>query len=131
MGLEFIDQNIKELDSVYGKAVELQRKNSLLQAKYENDAKYARLHKRLMEKDPLTESEAKLFQALSNLKHDVDSEILRNTKMMDNEGFVEKLMLKLVAQNIMKPFKITPARTKSINSILLKEYMNEYHGIVA
>jgi hypothetical protein len=51
--------------------------------------------------------------------------------MMDNEGFVEKLMLKLVAQNIMKPFKITPARTKSINSILLKEYMNEYHGIVA
>ena len=131
MGLELIDQNIKELDSVYGKAVELQRKNSLLQAKYENDEKYARLHKRLMEKDPLTESESKLFEALSNLKHEVDSEILRNTKMMDNEGYVEQLMLKLVAQNIMKPFKISPARTKSINSILLKEYMNEYHGKVA
>jgi type I restriction enzyme R subunit len=84
-----------------------------------------------MEKDPLTESESKLFEALSNLKHEVDSEILRNTKMMDNEGYVEQLMLKLVAQNIMKPFKISPARTKSINSILLKEYMNEYHGKVA
>lgn len=131
MGLELIDSNIKELDSVYVKAVELQRKNSLLQAKYENDAKYARLHKRLLEKDPLTESESKLFEALSNLKQEVDSQILKNTKMLDNEGFAEKLLLRLVAQNIMKPFNITPARTRSINSILLKEYMNEYHGIVA
>ena len=105
MGLEFIDQNIKELDSVYGKAVELQRKNSLLQAKYENDEKYARLHKRLMEKDPLTESESKLFEALSNLKHDVDSEILRNTKMMDNEGFVEQANASISSREYQEAFQ--------------------------
>ena len=131
MSLDRIDSNIKELDSIYRKAVELERTNSLLQAKYENDAKYARLHKRLMGKDPLTENELKLFEALSKLKHDVDDHILRNTRMLDNEVFAERLLLKLVAENIMKPFHISTEKTKSINTMLLKEYMNEYHGIVA
>ena len=48
--------------------LELDRKNQLLKAKYDNDEKYARLHKRLREKDKLTTSEIKLFDVLSDLK---------------------------------------------------------------
>ncbi len=40
------------MDVIYEKGKELERKNQLLKAKYENDEKYSRLHKRLMEKDP-------------------------------------------------------------------------------
>src|SRR5690554_1218990 len=47
-----MESNIKELESIYKKAKELERKNRLIKAKYENDEKYARFHKRLMEKDP-------------------------------------------------------------------------------
>lgn len=65
---EEMENNIKQLEHIYGKAKELERKNQLLKAKYYNDEKYARLHKRLMEKDPLTDSESKLFDALNGLK---------------------------------------------------------------
>src|SRR5690606_25625154 len=51
---EEMKANIDALNAIYDKAKELERKNQLLKAKYENDEKYARLHKRLMEKDPLT-----------------------------------------------------------------------------
>ena len=88
--------NIKALNDIYDKAKELERKNHLLKAKYDNDEKYARLHKRLMEKDPLTDSEGKLFEALNGLKTKVDKQIEQNSKMMENENFVEKMMMRLV-----------------------------------
>ena len=88
--------NIKALNDIYDKAKEVERKNNLLKAKYDNDEKYARLHKRLMEKDPLTDSEGKLFEALNGLKIKVDKEIEQNAKMLENENFVEKMMMRLV-----------------------------------
>jgi type I restriction enzyme R subunit len=111
----------------------LERINQLLKAKYYNDEKYSRLHKRLMEKDPLTDSEAKLFEALSALKKSVDEEILQNSNMLDNESFVEKMMLKMVVNTLHKQFNLglNPDKVKRINTMLVKEYMNEYHGRVA
>ena len=76
-----MESNIKALNEIYAKAKELERKNQLLKAKYDNDEKYARLHKRLMEKDPLTLSESQLFEALKGLKQVVDSQILQNSRM--------------------------------------------------
>ena len=52
-----MENNIEALNEIKAKATELERMNQLLKAKYENDEKYVRVHKRLMEKDPLTESE--------------------------------------------------------------------------
>jgi type I restriction enzyme R subunit len=51
---EEMEANIKALNDIYDKAKKLERENQLLKAKYDYDAKYARIHKRLMEKDPLT-----------------------------------------------------------------------------
>ena len=82
--------NIEVLDVIYNKAKELDRKNELLRAKYENDEKYTRLHKRLMEKDPLTESESKLYEALSSLKKEIDEHVLKNSRMLDNESLCRK-----------------------------------------
>ena len=61
---EEMEANTKTLEYIHTQAKELERKNQLLKAKYDNDAKYARIHKRLMEKDPLTDKESKLFEAL-------------------------------------------------------------------
>ena len=72
--------NIRALNDIYDKGKELERKNQLLRAKYKNDEKYTRLHKRLMEKDPLTDSESKLFEALQSLKKEVDANVLQNSQ---------------------------------------------------
>lgn len=127
---EQMESNIKALNEIYSQAKELERTNQLLKAKYDNDEKYARLHKRLMGKDPLTDSEAKLFDALQGLKAAIDQQIEQNAKMLDNENFVEKMMTRLVIDQFKTKHKLplTLATTKRINQLLVREYMNEYQG---
>ncbi|AOW20758.1 type I restriction endonuclease subunit R [Urechidicola croceus] len=130
---EEMEANIKALNDIYDKAKKIERENQLLRAKYDYDAKYARIHKRLTEKDPLTDSERKLFDALKGLKTAVDQEILQNSKILENESYVEKMVMRLVINQFKKEQKIDINTTdvRRINSIIVKEYMNEYNGYVA
>ena len=128
-----MQNNIKALNNIYNQAKELERKNQLLKAKYNYDAKYARLHKRLMEKDPLTSKESKLFKTLKDLKTATDNQILQNANMLQNEIFVEKMMMRLVIEVFQNQnhINLNPDTTKRINGLIVKEYMNEYHGTAA
>jgi type I restriction enzyme R subunit len=130
---EEMERNIKELENIYKSSKELERTNQLLKAKYDNDAKYARLHKRLMEKDPLTDSESKLFDALQSLKKEVDAQVLQNSKMMENESYVERMMVKMVIEQLKNKhhLPLNAEQAKVINGLMVKEYMNEFHGRVA
>jgi len=130
---EEMEANINALEKIYLEAKELERKNLLLRAKYDNDEKYARLHKRLMEKDPLTDSESKLFEALQGLKAAVDLQILQNSKLLENESFVDRMMMRLVIDQFKNKNNIPldAAATKRINGMIVKEYMNEFYGRVA
>ena len=130
---EEMEANIKDLEKIYKEAMELERKNQLLKAKYDNDVKYARLHKRLMEKDPLTDSESKLLEALQSLKKEVDAQILQNANVLENESFVEKMILRLVISQLKNKFDLPldADRSLAINQLIVKEYMNEYYGRVA
>jgi type I restriction enzyme R subunit len=130
---EEMERNIAALEKIYAEAKELERKNLLIRAKYDNDDKYARLHKRLMEKDPLTDSESKLFEALQGLKKEVDLHIIQNSKMLENESFIERMMMRLVIDQFKNKqhIPLDAAATKRINGMIVKEYMNEFYGRVA
>ena len=129
---EEMEFNIKALENIYRKSREIERKNQLIKAKYDNDEKYARLHKRLKEKDPLTDSESKLFEALKGLKTEIDKQILQNGKMLENEHFVEKMMKRLVVEQLkVQQIPLNPATVNRINGLIVKEYMNEYDGKIA
>lgn len=130
---EEMEANIKALEAIYTQAKELERKNQLLKAKYDNDAKYARLHKRLMEKNPLTESESKLFEALQSLKQVADAQILQNANMLEHESYIERLMIKMVIDQLKNKhhLAIDADTAKNINHLIVKEYINEYYGRVA
>jgi type I restriction enzyme R subunit len=130
---EEMEANIKALEAIYTKAKELERKNQLLRAKYENDEKYTRLHKRLMEKDPLTDSESKLFEALQGLKTAVDQQILQNANILENESYVERMIIKFVVEQFKakNDIPLDAANAKRVNAMIVKEYMNEFYGRVA
>ncbi|MFM7153057.1 MAG: type I restriction endonuclease subunit R, partial [Bacteroidota bacterium] len=130
---EEMKANMKELGHIHDRANELDRKNRLLKAKYDNDAKYVRLHKRLMEKNPLTDTENKLFEALKSLKKEVDAEIEKNAGMLENENYVEKLILRLIVSELKTRhgLPLNTEQSKAINLMVVKEYLNEYHGRVA
>lgn len=133
VGKEEMEDNIKELESIYRKAKELERKNQLLKAKYQNDEKYARLHKRLKEKGQLSVSESKLFDALQSLKLEVDGHVMKNSKMLENESFVEKMMARIVISELKNKHEIPmdASTIKTINGMVVKEYMNEFYGRIA
>ena len=128
-----MENNIETLNEIYSKTTELERINQLLKAKYENDEKYVRVHKRLMEKDPLTESESKLFDALSGLKLSLDDQIQKNSKMLDNEEFVARMIERLVISEFREKQNIpmTAPLVKRVNGYLVREYLNEYSGIAS
>jgi len=124
--------NIKELEKIYARAREQERKNQLLKAKYHQDEKYARLHKRLMEKDPLTDSESKLFEALQGLKRAMDDQIMQNAKILENESFVGKMTERLIFEQFNKQqLTLNSDSTKRISGMIVKEYLNEFYGKAA
>jgi type I restriction enzyme, R subunit len=121
--------NIGSLQQIYDKVTELNRKNNLLKAKYENDAKYARLHKRIIEKGNISKRESEICETLMGIKKQVDDKVLLNTQMLTNESYFEKLMIQMVIGSFGKSkIELDPESAKFINSCLVKEYINEYHG---
>ena len=130
---EQMESNIKALNDIYNKAKELERRNQLLKAKYDNDEKYARLHKRLMEKNPLTDSESKLFEALKGLKTEVDNQIQQNAKMLENENFIKQMIPPMIFNEFedKQGIDLEIEDVDMINLLVVKEYMNEYHGFAA
>jgi type I restriction enzyme, R subunit len=121
--------NISSLQQIYDKVTELNRKNNLLKAKYENDAKYARLHKRIVEKRKISKMESEICETLMDIKKQVDDRVLINAHLLNNEGYFDQLMIQTVIGNFSKSkIELDPESAKYINSCLIKEYINEYQG---
>jgi type I restriction enzyme R subunit len=125
--------NIGSLKEIHAKILELNRQNKLLQAKYNNDPKYCRIHKRLVEKGGLTKRESQLFEALQSVKNEADLQVLQNSRLLQNEGYLDKMMIKLVINQFVNQnnIKLNPETSKFINNLVVQEYTNEFHGRTA
>jgi type I restriction enzyme R subunit len=122
--------NIAALNDIHARARELERRNQLLRAKYANDAKYARLHKRLLEEGEPTPNERKLFEALSALKTEADARISQNSQLLTNPAYTEAMMLGLIVEQFMTlhHLPLTPESTRFINTLVMQEYLAEFNG---
>ena len=123
-------ENIATLKGIHSRARELERKNQLLRAKYANDEKYARLHKRLLEKGEPTANERKLFEALSAFKAEADACISQNARILTNEAFAKTEMTRLIIEQLKNKhhLPLTAENTQFINNLVMKEYLAEFHG---
>ncbi|WP_338792294.1 type I restriction endonuclease [Bernardetia sp. MNP-M8] len=123
-------QNIGALSKIYDKIKELNRQNNLLKDKYNSDPKYARIHKRLVEKGSLNAKESQIFEALINVKNDADVHVLQNTRLLENESYFSTEMMRLVIDQFKNKNKINlnPDSTKYINNLVVNEYINEFYG---
>ena len=127
---EEMTANIGALNAIHDKVKELNRLNNQLRHKYQGDAKYTRIHKRLNESGDFTKTERQLFEALIQVKSQADDHVLQNTQMLNNESYFERKMQPIVIgefynrQNI----KLTPDATRTINHLVVSEYMNEFNA---
>ncbi len=129
---EDMRENILLLKAIYDKVTELNRKNNLLKAKYEQDEKYARIHKRLQEHKGVSAKETQLHAALMTVKNQTDEQLQNNKNLLDNEPFFNRYLLNLVATEFVKEQKINLDfnTTKSINTLIAGEYLAQYNNYV-
>lgn len=126
---EDMKRNIAALQQIFDKITELNRRNNLLKAKYENDAKYARTHKRIMERGNISKSESEIHETLMNIKNQIDEKVLINMKLLNNEPFFHGVVTKDVIQSFGKTsVKLDVESAKYINNILVQEYISEFLG---
>lgn len=122
-------QNIGALEKIYQKVLELNRRNNLLRAKYENDAKYARIHKRIMEKGRISKRESEVQEVLLDIKQKTDEKVLLNTNLLNNDGFFSGTVMQLLVNSFDKiKIALEPDSAKFINNLLVREYINEFQG---
>ncbi|MCD0471817.1 type I restriction endonuclease [Flavobacterium sp. JAS] len=121
-------ENMHLLQKIYDRAKELNRKNALLKAKYENDEKYTRIHKRLNEKGTLNAKEMQLHKALMQVKQQVDIKLEGQEDLMKNEAFFKRYLLQLVVQEFKKKEKIEMDQDmkNSVSNLIANEYLQQY-----
>ncbi len=128
-----MNANIGALKKIHEKIKELNRQNNLLSSKYSNDPKYARIHKRVLERGDVSKRESQIFEALAGVKIDADEKVLQNTDMLNNESYFERMMI----TNVINRFKneqkidINSDTTRYINKLIVNEYLNEFNGVTA
>lgn len=109
------------LDNIYDKATELNRKNFELQHKYNEDAKFARIHKYIVREKLIDESEPQVYEVLKNIKHKIDDRLLEQD-LLQNKAVFDKE----VAYNIVNGFKnISNSIIKTLKDCIVNEYVNE------
>lgn len=128
VGQEEMTANIGALNAIHDKVKELNRQNNQLRAKYRGDAKYTRIHKRLQERGNVTQTERHLFEALVGVKAQADEQVLQNTQLLANETYFERMMQPIVIGEFYtrQHIKLTPEATRTINQLVVAEYMNEF-----
>ena len=125
--------NIDSLNKIHTRIKELNRQNDQLRQKYQGDAKYTRIHKRLQERQQtnkdISDSERKIFEALVSVKQDADEQVLNNSQILDNASYFERQMMPLVLNRFYKEqqIKLNADTSKYINHLVVAEYLKEYN----
>ena len=123
-------QNIGSLTRIYEKIKELNRQNNLLKDKYDSDPKYARIHKRLIEKGTLSQKEIQIYEALKSVKQEADIRVLQSKRILENEDYFSLEMMRLVIDQFKNKnhINLNAETSKYINTLVVNEYLNEFYG---
>lgn len=126
--------NIGTLNKIHEKVKELNRENNQLRQKYLGDIKYTRVHKRLLERQQqqgdMSATERQIFNALSMVKQDADTQVLNNSQIILNEGYFEREITPFVFNRFIteQNIKLNANATRYINHLVVSEYLKEFHA---
>ena len=118
--------NIDELEFIRRAAAQQNLRDQMLCAKYGNDAKYMRTHKRLKETPPPIGSDPIIFGILMGVKIEVDQKVLKNQHMMDNHAyFTQEIMPTIIQSCRTHGVQPTLDQVRYIDTCISGEYFAE------
>lgn len=118
--------NIDELERIRKAAAQQNLRDQMLCAKYGNDAKFMRTHKRLKETPPPIGSDPVIFGILMGVKTEVDQKVLKNQRMMDNHAyFTQEIMPTIIQSCRTHGVQPTLDQVRYIDTCISGEYFAE------
>ena len=133
-----IEEQGKELEDILKKLDELQKKNTVLLRKYNGDAKFARVHKRIREenlarkaanKQPIvSEYDMSIMNVLLSIKFDIDQKVYDRNDILKKDAYFERTVMTQIKAGIDK-LGIASAREDRvfIQSRITKQYLDQYN----
>lgn len=94
---EKMKRNMEKLTNLKNKINSINAKNSRYLNKYLGDEKFVKIHKRVLERIPQFD-EVKLFKMLLRLKDMIDDTILKQEKIINNEGYFKSTIMQDVVE---------------------------------
>lgn len=119
-------QNIQELERIRKTAAQQNLRDQMLCAKYQNDVKYMRTHKRIKATPPPIGSDPVIFRVLMGIKAAVDLKVLKNQHMMDNPAyFSREIMPEIIQSCRSNGIQPTASQVKFMEACISSEYFAE------
>ena len=136
MTTEDLNSSILLLRSIYDRISEQNRRDALLRAKYGGDTKFARVHKRIVEKNGIKpEFSTRLLEinsALMDIKQSTDNQLLHNRALINNDTFFSNTVQPMVITFFRgQRLSLDGTSARQINNLVVNEYLNEYKEHIA
>jgi type I restriction enzyme R subunit len=128
---EEMKENIGVLEKIYEQITDLNRRNNLLKSKYGGDEKFARLHKRVKEREAIHAREQAIHDALTQIKQMADESVMKNARMTKNERY----FINFMSPHVIGGFEdnniaLDADSAEAINNEVTQEYLKEFSGKV-
>ena len=136
---EFAERS-KALDEVLKKLAELQKRNKALMHKYNDDSKFARVHKRIREENAqrktkgqspiIGEFDDSIMEFLKVVKADVDQKVFDRNDILTKDAYFEKIVMSQIKQG-MDSLGINGTREDRvfIQTRISSQYLNQYNAL--
>lgn len=133
------EEHSKALDEVLKKLTELQKRNAVLLKKYNGDAKFARIHKRIREENEQRKAKGNkpivslydesIMGVLLSIKTDIDQKVYDRNDILKKDAYFEQTVMTQIKEG-MKSLDFDSAREDRlfIQSRITRQYLNQYNA---
>ena len=139
---EEYEQFSKELDDVIEKLHEMQKKNEALRKKYNGDAKFVRVHKRIREENirrssigqkmVISQFEDEIRNALLTIKTEIDQKVYDKNDILKKDAYFEQTVMVQINAGLEKlNLQNTREDRVFIQSRISAQYLNQYRSVYA
>lgn len=134
------NEETKALSDFINKLKELKQKNNALASKYNGDMKFARIHKRIKERNyerrksnqsvVMEDDDLNLVYNLNIIKDDIDEKVYDRNDILKKDAYFKQTVMKELT-SIMKNMSITGNRDDRVfmQNCITRQYLNQYNNI--
>lgn len=118
----------EKLKNIFDQIRELNRKNSMLMAKFGGDRKFAVVYKNIQSSGKVSDN-IPLYELLNEAKNKIDNRLSQNQNLLTNSGYFRQATGEDILESFQTgKYKVDSNAIKKLISYTADEYLDEYQG---